>query len=223
MFDMTPSVTTQAACAPCSAIARSSASKSFQRHDDGVLPRLLGDARAVGDADRVVRVAQQGRRIGVGVDQHRIPPAVIMPLELDDLAPPGDGRAPAGRRPSRPRSRYWRSAPCRHAAEARPASRPPRPRPPARWRNACRGRLRARWSPRPSDAHGPAAARQRPSSSRYIVAIDIIQPRALPRGSCSAVRRQRSPARARRRRRPRPAPSAPFEQGFGLLDVFIMM
>ena len=31
--------------------------------------------------------------IGVGVDQHRVRPAVIMALELDDLAPPGERRA----------------------------------------------------------------------------------------------------------------------------------
>ena len=49
---------------------------AFQRlhivpaHNDGVFPRLFGDARAVGDADRVIGMAEHGRRQGVGIDQN---------------------------------------------------------------------------------------------------------------------------------------------------------
>ena len=69
--------------------------------DDRIAPTVLGHARGVRDADRIVRMAEHGDRHRIGVDQHRVPPAVIMTLELDDLAATGvaasQSKGPHGR------------------------------------------------------------------------------------------------------------------------------
>lgn len=76
---------TQAASRPCSAAGPLQGVKVVPADDDGIASGLLGNARAVGNADRVVRMAQHGWGQGVGVDQNRIPPAMVMAFKLDDL------------------------------------------------------------------------------------------------------------------------------------------